>query len=203
MGRRLNEEQRALAEEAWELAQPVLRRMIRRWGDTLDFAGEVGLRIARLIPDFDPSKSSLRTWAFHQAYFASLDAIRASYSPGERRSRRHTRTMSLDAPCAPCAPSGPYAEESKESYGEQAYTMLDWIGEDDPPSPLELTEAAQRLLRGLLPFERAVLWGGEVEDRHQKAIAADFGLNESRASQIRVQALEWLRYTATITGEHS
>ncbi len=198
MGRRLTDAQRALAEEAWELAQPAIRKMVKRWGDTLDFAGEVGLRIARLIPDFDPSRSALRTWAFHQAYFACLDTIRASYSPGEKRSRRHTRTMSL---YAATAPNGPYTEETKESYGEHAYTLLDWVGEDDPPTPIEQTEAAQRLLRGLLPFERAVLWG-KVEGRTQKAVAADFGLNESRASQVRVQALDWLRYASTITGEY-
>ncbi len=201
MGRRLTEEQRALAELAWELAQPAIRKMVKRWGDTLDFAGEVGLRIARLIPDFDPSRSALRTWAFHQAYFACLDTIRASYSPGEKRSRRHTRTMSLHAQVAS---SVSRQQDFRENLSEMAHTLLDWQGEDDPPTPLEQIEAAQRLLRGLLPFERAVLWGAEVEGRTQKAVAEDFGLTESRSSQMRKQAIEFLRYasTITITGDH-
>jgi RNA polymerase sigma factor for flagellar operon FliA len=63
----------------------------------------------------------------------------------------------------------------------------------DPLEKLSEGDAWKHALRGLLPKERAVLIGLFEDRKTESAIATEIGVSESRVSQIKLQALEFLR----------
>jgi RNA polymerase sigma factor (sigma-70 family) len=178
----LTAELQRLAETAWQYVDRRAAEVDRDWRD-VGVTAAVAERIVTLIPTFDPAKSSLQTWAQRQAHFAIGDAARAARRPGYRRSSGCPSNISLDAERWMADPSE----------GHRPVTLHNEIGESDPVPEFEHAEAARHLLRGLRPDERHVVWGHYVEGRTLKDLAADIGVSESRASQIRAEALEFLR----------
>ena len=176
--RPLTAEEQQLAERAFEYARPVAEGYAKRWARVrVDWSGEVALRICRLIPTFDPSRSALRAWAISHANFACQDAIRMKAdTPRSRGVNRRLRTVSLDAPLP---------DDSDHTYAGS-------IEGPGLPDPFTDDDAAH-LLRGLPAIQRAAVWETVVEGRAQHQVARDFGVSEGRISQLRTRALEYLR----------
>lgn len=164
----LTPEQQALAAEAWSCVEVAVMRLDRKFPAAC-ISAEVACRITRLIPTFDPRRSSLRTWAGIQARGAIRDAQRGCHPAGARRRPSKHGTISL------------------------ADLVLDPAVTHDPPSEWVEMEAARHLLRGLRPDERDSVLCSIVGEETVAAIGARHGVSESRASQLRTAALAWLR----------
>lgn len=176
---KLTPELRRLAEQAWSFVEGRARYLDKRW-PTIHASGAIAERIVELIGTFSDRGSSLRVWAFRQAYFAMVEARRGIIPRGYRNYRE--RTLRADAPRIA------QIDLIFSRYQDEKHPPT-----LDPVPEFETEEAARHLLRGLSRVEAAVLWGHEVEGRHLKMIAREFGLTESRASQIRSETIERLR----------
>lgn len=177
--RPLTAEERELAARAYKLARPVAINYARKWRSyDVDWSGEIAVRLCRMIPSFDPRLSSLKTWAICHANFACKEAIRskASGNPDARKRSNRLRFVSLDNEI--CDGSG--------------HTFAGSIEGPGLPGPFEHSDAAN-LLRGLSPIQRTSVWDSFVADRPLHEIAREHGVSESRISQVRAQALEFLR----------
>lgn len=184
---RLTPELQALAAEAFGHASCVASAYGRKYPDFgADWSGEIAVRICCLIATFDPSMSSLRSWAISQAHFACKDAIRAvAGRPGSRRRRR--RIISLDAPPSIGSPHfDPWRPEG----------LLGVLAAPPVPCP-DAMDDALAMLKGLRGPESIVLREAVLRGRTHAEVAAELGCSESRISQIRAAALQFLRNRVT------
>lgn len=67
--------------------------------------------------------------------------------------------------------------------------------EPSPGQEMEQEESARRMLRGLLPAERHLLWRTVVEGALLVEAASELGIHSARGTQLRQQALAWLAQT--------
>lgn len=176
----LTEEQRALVAEAWELIATTRQYWRREQGKWIDTDGAIAERLIEMAPNFDGSKSKLKTWAIYHAHYAVQDELRRSGASGNRhrKGRKVTirHTASLDA-----------------IIGQHGISILDFLGAPDPPTAADQAESLTWLTRGLTAVERAAVLGSIVEGRTLRAIGQDHEISESRIHQIRAQALDLLR----------
>lgn len=120
----LSEDERALAEKAWGLIQPLLRKMRNRYPGA-DVDGLVAEWLTRRIGEYDPSRSSFSTWAINEAWFALRREFTRWY--GSKDGKRpaigwhRMRFWSLDAMTA-----------------ETPLDHMSCIAVYDPPSPMEI-----------------------------------------------------------------
>lgn len=165
--------QQALASEAWGYVADLAARAERRCPATCASA-EVACRIVRTIGTYDPSRSSLKSWAFRQARGAILDAQRSSFPAGARRHTKAPPTQRLDI----CGEDDhPVAPDDREAVDEE--------------------DAIRHLLRGLLPREREIVRATVIDGEPLSVVADRLGCTDSQVCRLRAGALERLGYAAS------
>lgn len=176
--RPLTAAEQELAAQAFEHARPTAEKYLKNWGRfQVDFSSEVALRICQRISTFDSSRSSLWTWSNMLADFACRDALRMLANTPESRVRnRRLRFVNMDTPLP----------------RRSGYAFADLFVADPSPDLLA-NEQAMELLRGLTPVERTAVWETVVNDRTCPEVGEDLGVHATRVSQLRVQALAFLR----------
>lgn len=164
---------RELAETAWTCVERYAMRMDETFPGR-GFSGAIAERIVKSIDRFDPRKSKLSTWAAQQARFACKDEWRSELPPRFRRRKLQ----------------GPGPNITSLDYRPDDHRELPdiWMATSDEPE-LARREAAQHLLRGLNRAKFAIVWGSIIEGRTLESLGREFGLSESRASQIRSRTL--------------
>jgi RNA polymerase sigma factor (sigma-70 family) len=80
--------QQLVVAEAVRFAERIVSRFERKYGHIIEFRGETHLKIVREVASFDPSRSSLATWARVEAQYACLDALRRDSAAHARHKGR-------------------------------------------------------------------------------------------------------------------
>lgn len=166
------------------MARAYARRAARRFRlDPDDAESEALFALARSLPRYDPARGKLDVWLGYSVWHALLELGRA-------RARRAALAR---------------FSRLEEPYRDRAGRMTSLAGEladrgERPGAALEGAEEAGRLLRGLTPEERRVLWGHAVLGATFAALAASEGKRESRLRQVSAGALAWLRWGLPAAG---
>lgn len=169
--KKLTPEQAELAAEAWKYGQILAGKFAETCLAKLDYDGPVALRLVEKIPSFDPAKSSLKTWAYNQAWYACMDVRRTQISPTVRRvNKRRAKIISIHF-----VVDGVRPEEVLVA------------PESDPE--IDIDDEVLRLLSPLDKKSRVIVHAAIAMGRRQKDVAIQLGFHESWISQVVKKSL--------------
>lgn len=161
----LTEAQQAIVAEAWKYALAVIRKHQKKLHGP-DYDGAVAERLVTMAPSYDPTKSSIPTWANNQAKFACWDAMRVNPFWG----KTHRRTIKTKAP-------------KVKKFGWSSDGLGSWHPKvHDPQCELEQDDAIRELVGGMTNREFRIVIAYHRNGLSMREIGVELGVSESRIS---------------------